>query len=302
MAQKTIQDNAAELLGVEKQIETIDDLRGVVNEGRSFTTRASAVAKKLWQQPWRLGFMAAAVIGAALIAYVLVPQIPWLKDQLEGTGRRVAALLGALAAFVTWIRPIFAEVGRRMNQLEAWTRQAETAQQNLRETEEVQEARKNVTAATAEEERARLRLAEATARENSLKEQVSNLRRERRLGRFIEERAQSQDYRGQLGLISLARRDFQQLSDIFADKDALGKKVAAAENEKDKALIKTLGASIDRIVLFVDDLDRCQPEKVVDVLQAVHLLLAFPLFAVVVGVDQRCFETKPPDADERVVD
>jgi len=41
-------------------------------------------------------------------------------------------------------------------------------------------------------------------------------------------------------------------------------------------------------VLFVDDLDRCQPEKVVEVLQAVHLLLAFPLFAVVVGVDQRC--------------
>ena len=40
-------------------------------------------------------------------------------------------------------------------------------------------------------------------------------------------------------------------------------------------------------MLFVDDLDRCQPEKIVEILQAVHLLLAFPLFAVVVGVDQR---------------
>ena len=40
-------------------------------------------------------------------------------------------------------------------------------------------------------------------------------------------------------------------------------------------------------MLFVDDLDRCQADKVVDVLQAVHLLLAYPLFAVVVGVDQR---------------
>jgi ABC-type multidrug transport system fused ATPase/permease subunit len=288
--QKTIQDNAAELLGVEKEIETIDDLRGVVNEGRSFTTRARAVAKKLWQQPWRLGFMAAAVVGAALIAYVLVPQIPWLKDQLEGTGRRFAALLGALAAFVTWVRPIFAEVGRRMSQLETWTSQAETAQQNARESETVKAATMRVDAAAAKEQDAQTRYQEARAREESLKAQALNLRPERRLGRFIEERSQSLDYRGQLGLISLARRDFQELSDIFADKEALDKRVAAAETNEDKALIETLSAAIDRIVLFVDDLDRCQPEKVVDVLQAVHLLLAFPLFAVIVGVDQRCLK------------
>ncbi len=42
-----------------------------------------------------------------------------------------------------------------------------------------------------------------------------------------------------------------------------------------------------RIVLYIDDLDRCPPEKVVEVLQAVHLLLCFPLFVVVVAVDAR---------------
>ena len=42
---------------------------------------------------------------------------------------------------------------------------------------------------------------------------------------------------------------------------------------------------VDRIILYIDDLDRCPENKVVDVLQAVHLLLAFPLFVVVVGVD-----------------
>ena len=45
--------------------------------------------------------------------------------------------------------------------------------------------------------------------------------------------------------------------------------------------------SFERVVLCVDDLDRCPPEKVVDVLQAMHLLLYFPLF-VVVAVDSRC--------------
>lgn len=44
---------------------------------------------------------------------------------------------------------------------------------------------------------------------------------------------------------------------------------------------------IERIVLYIDDLDRCRPRRVVEVLEAVHLLLAFKLFVVVVGVDPR---------------
>ncbi|NVZ67503.1 hypothetical protein HX867_35930, partial [Pseudomonas gingeri] len=45
--------------------------------------------------------------------------------------------------------------------------------------------------------------------------------------------------------------------------------------------------SFKRIVIYIDDLDRCPPEKVVDVLQAVHLLLTFPIFVVMVAVDVR---------------
>ena len=44
---------------------------------------------------------------------------------------------------------------------------------------------------------------------------------------------------------------------------------------------------LDRIVLYIDDLDRCKSDRVVAVLEAVHLLLAFPIFAVVVAVDPR---------------
>ena len=40
-------------------------------------------------------------------------------------------------------------------------------------------------------------------------------------------------------------------------------------------------------MLYIDDLDRCPEKRVVDVLQAVHMLLALPLFVVVVGVDSR---------------
>jgi hypothetical protein len=44
---------------------------------------------------------------------------------------------------------------------------------------------------------------------------------------------------------------------------------------------------IDRIILYIDDLDRCNEDIVLNVLEAIHLLLAFPLFVVVVGVDPR---------------
>ena len=44
---------------------------------------------------------------------------------------------------------------------------------------------------------------------------------------------------------------------------------------------------LERIVLYIDDLDRCPPRRVVDVLAAVNLLLALPLFVVVVAVDAR---------------
>ena len=40
-------------------------------------------------------------------------------------------------------------------------------------------------------------------------------------------------------------------------------------------------------MLYIDDLDRCPPRRVVEVLEAVHLMLALDLFVVVVAVDAR---------------
>ncbi|HKS25655.1 MAG TPA: P-loop NTPase fold protein [Thermoanaerobaculia bacterium] len=90
---------------------------------------------------------------------------------------------------------------------------------------------------------------------------------ERKFATFVQERQRSDDYRRQLGVIALAHNDFRELSTLF---DSVQEKRA-----------------IERIVLYIDDLDRCPENKVMDVLQAVHLLLAFPLFVVVVGVDSR---------------
>ena len=43
----------------------------------------------------------------------------------------------------------------------------------------------------------------------------------------------------------------------------------------------------DRILVVIDDLDRCEPDKAVEVLQAINLLLTFESFIVCLGIDAR---------------
>jgi hypothetical protein len=91
------------------------------------------------------------------------------------------------------------------------------------------------------------------------------------LKQFLCDRLSGDDYRKHLGLVATVRDDFDKLAQLIASQD----------------LTDANARPIERVVLYVDDLDRCPAPKVVEVLQAVHLLLAYPLFVVVVGVDSR---------------
>ena len=137
-------------------------------------------------------------------------------------------------------------------------------------------------------------LAQAQAREEDADREVAQRERELaelrnkglQLQEFVRERAASSDYRGKLGVISQIRRDFEQLVALLPG----GQRSGAEQSAAVVAAVKQHVPEVERIVLFVDDLDRCPHEKVVEVLQAVHLLLAFKLFVVVVGVDSRWLE------------
>lgn len=111
-----------------------------------------------------------------------------------------------------------------------------------------------------------------------LETQIASTTASKLLAEFIEDRAAASDYRRHLGVLALIRRDFEKLAELFSEqRDEERKGNGAARDDK----------TINRIILYIDDLDRCPPERVVQVLQAIHLLLAFPLFVVVVGVDAR---------------
>jgi hypothetical protein len=118
---------------------------------------------------------------------------------------------------------------------------------------------------------------EITRQVKELEQKIQNTTAGQILAEFIEDRAACSDYRRHLGVLALIRRDFEKLAALFNEQREEERKGNGVADHK----------TINRIILYIDDLDRCPPERVVQVLQAIHLLLAFPLFVVVVGVDAR---------------
>ncbi len=121
----------------------------------------------------------------------------------------------------------------------------------------------------------------ARAAELELRREMADLSSGRRIARLAAERSADGDYRAHLGLVSRIHDDFVRMSDILR----VGAPRAEAEGteEQDASGLPR----IERIVLYIDDLDRCPPDRVIQVLEAVHLILAVPLFVVVLAVDPR---------------
>lgn len=232
--------------------------------------------RALWAS---LGTPGRALVAAAFLLVVL--GVPLLAAWLSGRTALLASL-ASLAAIVAAASAVLARVGpwlarvpgvlARLEEANAVVQQQvqlEKEMERQRELADQQELLRLEQAvhAAAEAER------QAAARVAAIQKEIEELRSGRQLQRFLQERGAGDDYRRHLGIISLIRNDFERLSELLR----------GLENEGPQAGMP----SIDRIVLYIDDLDRCPENRVVEVLQAVHLLLAFPLFVVVVGVDSR---------------
>ena len=120
------------------------------------------------------------------------------------------------------------------------------------------------------------------------------------------------EYRRGLGIMSKLRKDFEQLTLLIGARPDGPDEGAPSPLREAARTLANAENDIERIVLYIDDLDRCSPDQVVKVLQAVHLLLAFRLFVVVLGVDSRWLEAslashyetlleKPADYLEKII-
>ena len=121
------------------------------------------------------------------------------------------------------------------------------------------------------------------ARQQAVRQEIASLRERlalsdaaARLSAFLTNRAGPDAYRHYRNLLGQVRNDLAQFSVNLAQ-----------ARQEWLASGKAGEPPLQRIVLYIDDLDRCPPHRVVEVLEAIHLMLALDLFVVVVAVDAR---------------
>lgn len=275
---------------VKQRLQAVADRFGVkaaMDEVRTTTAQVRHLGGQLgrvWQSmaagklgQWKRAGLALLVVAPpAALAWLAV----WLRTLPEGSPLvqlLVAAASGVslLGEYATLLRPQlkslaagvaqWEEAQNRITQLLAVKRQ-QNDEQKARQQRELDRLAEQARAARQAVERAQARVRQA-------EEELAEIESGRRLYRFIRERSTRREYQEQLGIISLIRRDFEKLSQLLAE----------SEEEQPAEDVPR----VDRIILYIDDLDRCPSARVAEVLQAVHLLLAFRLFVVVVGVDSR---------------
>lgn len=267
---------------IDKGITTIKEFRLMLDDVESLSTRTSFwwrilstaklyKSKKFW--------VIVSILTAIPAIGIFLQQKFFSSEMWPHVWSVIFELITAFSAVITWMHTKIKKAGGVFDQLnsvqKSIERQIEDAQNadRLKYETERDKAIRNEKNALENLEKARLeQLQAANAVEEAtraLKESTS----QERFSHFIRERAASADYHKHLGLIAMVHRDFQRLSELMI-------------NMQTSNVVSDI-KRIERIVLYVDDLDRCRPEKVVQVLEAIHLLLFFPLFVVVVGVDSR---------------
>ncbi len=212
-------------------------------------------------------FFLLLLITVPVVTLLLTKLSGWdlLKEQTLLVGTTLTAATASLMKFVNFGKSSLEKVNALFGKIEATKTQLETFRNTelVKLQKEYDQILKQINAAKVKENQLKIEV-------NELNLEIEEIQKGKRLTGYIEKRLGSNDYQQYLGLISMIRNDFEKMSRLLQK---------AAEKSKHKG--------IERIILYIDDLDRCPPEKVVDVLQAIHLILAFPLFVVVVAVDVR---------------
>ena len=228
---------------------------------------------------WVLAAFLLLVTGA--LAYPFVMQ--WM-EQHDASALSKAIAIG-LASCAASLLPFIASAERALRFIEAARKRRDNLVNSIR-IEKEKEIQSALARAQAESDAMQKLVALEHVAIAELEKRIRDLRAGHKLSEFIRDRYRSTDYAQHLGVIAKAHSDFRRLSILLrearaeADTELMGHIDEVTRNGSEKP-------AVDRIVLYIDDLDRCPEHKVVDVLQAVHLLLAFPLFVVVVGVDSR---------------
>lgn len=268
---KAAVQDALKSIGAPETLGAIREFNDIVNESRTLGGKIATFTVGLLTGPSR------STVIVCVAAFLMTPIIGWALSYLIGANfallssitAEIAVIFGSAASFgksaLAHTRKAFEKVSsakQKVDQLLAAKRDSAVGDREKTVQEDLSKAQ--VAEATAEK-----RLLSVTGKAVELEGRLADLEERRTLRFFLNDRLNSDDYSRHLGVISMIRKDFEGL-------------VEQLQARRDRP--------VERIVLYIDDLDRCSHETVIEVLKAVHLILAYPLFVVVVSVDPRWLE------------
>jgi hypothetical protein len=269
-----------------------DDLVEAVSEARAELARGNALLGAYWRRPRHVLIVSvAALLIPAASLLLLRANVPPVVSVLGGLAIVVPVLTSTLGVATRWGRKQLADLEAAEEQIRAEIFKPVADAETKRDAAwaALEAGQRRLTAAE-------LELRGAEVRAQQLQDELRDLTPGRILVAFADQR--STEYGRRLGLLAQVRRDLGELeNEIAANNNALraGLPQSAPANVLPSAPTPATPAGHanpmrdvpNRIVLYIDDLDRCPPEKVVKVLEAVHLLLSFEMFVVVVAAEAR---------------
>ncbi|MCU1231058.1 MAG: hypothetical protein JWO97_3942 [Acidobacteria bacterium] len=272
--------HALNAAGLAQAISSTNELRHTFNELQSIGHRTRLLWLTITRKPstW-IGLVVVALLapiaGAVLADFLRRYNIAVMQHSIA---QLVVQAGTVISAFALWFAPLLRGARKVLDGIDAAKANVEERlhEAEQRRQEQVDAQQHKFDDATSALTQAQADLIQKETAVMKAHKALLDISAGQQLARFIDDRAASDDYRKLLGVLATVRGDFEKLSMLMSGQD--GERM---EGDSFR---------IDRIILYIDDLDRCPPDRVVDVLQAVHLLLAFPLFVVVVGVDARWVE------------
>ena len=252
-----------------KIVESIGDVVESANEVRARIAALRRPGRLLANVGWGTwSFIVVAMIGLPVLAAAVANRLFGADGVVQG----ITMLTSVLAVVAGGLRTISSAVAR-VDEAGAKV-EAEFAKQ-ITESKEVKAAQSALDASRAAVQAAEASVAQTQAEVVRAETVVAEASVPAQVARLAAARINEQTYAKALGLITTARADFSDLSTWLREQKSTTAKPDQPKPPK----------HVDRVILYIDDLDRCSPEQVVKVLQLVHMLLAFELFVVVVGVD-----------------
>jgi KAP-like P-loop domain-containing protein len=272
-------NRAGRILGLNDLANNSEQLNDVLEQGRTLNRRATLLTSSVKVRRY-LGNLVVLLIISIVIGLVGVVMVKLVvtdpKTWVDVLGKGVAAIStigGVLAGLaILFLRnraskalEVLQTYDSKLRHALQQTDAAFTYNQAVA-TEKVADSQKQLHAA-------RTRFIDAVQSELLARQELDDFAKGgilKRVSEYYRQLISTGDQDLTAGVVPIIREDFASLSESIEP--------TRRQRFEDEP-------AFNRIVIYIEDLDQCPPAVVITVLQAIYLLLAFPLFVVVVSAN-----------------